>query len=157
VQYLQIPAERVHVVHHGPNQEGVTPSAVADLESARDKYSLPKKFFLYLGGFDARKNVLGTVRAYARYLEQDGDSDVKLVIAGKLPAVDRPFSPDPQKLVEELDLVEQVHFCGWVDDGDKPAIYALSMGYIFPSHYEGFGMMVLEAMAAGAAVVTSEV
>jgi glycosyltransferase involved in cell wall biosynthesis len=48
-----------------------------------------------------------------------------------------------------------VHFCGWIDEADKPALYALSVAYIFPSLYEGFGMMVVEAMQAGAPVVTS--
>ena len=77
------------------------------------------------------------------------------MIAGKLPAVDSAFFPDPQKIAAELDLGAQVQFCGWVAEADKPALYALSLGYIFPSLYEGFGMMVLEAMQAGTPVVVS--
>lgn len=42
---------------------------------------------------------------------------------------------------------------GWT--GHKPTLYALSLGYLFPSQYEGFGMMLLEAMQAGTPVVTS--
>ncbi|MCB0100255.1 MAG: glycosyltransferase, partial [Caldilineaceae bacterium] len=55
----------------------------------------------------------------------------------------------------ELGLGEQVYFCGWVDEADKPAIYAQALAFFFPSLYEGFGLMVLEAMGAGTPVVTS--
>lgn len=153
--HLQIPSERIHVVHHGPNQSGAAPSSAATEEQIRQKYALPDRYFLYLGGFDRRKNVQTTLRAYRRYLDEGGDPAVALVIAGQLPETDSAFSPDPQKTAAELNLTEQVRFCGWVDEADKPALYAMSEAYLFPSLYEGFGMMVLEAMSAGAPVITS--
>ena len=155
VQQLGIPGERVHVAYHGPNQEGVALLGAHDLAAIRQKYQLPDRFFLYLGGFDVRKNISATLQAYQCYLAQGGDAAVKLVIAGKLPETDSAFFPDPQKIAAEAGLLAQVHFCGWIDDLDKPALYALSTAYIFPSLYEGFGMMVLEAMQAGTPVVTS--
>ena len=156
VAYLGIQADRVNVVHHGPNQEGQPAPSVDQVAATRQKYQLPERFFLYLGGFDVRKNVRTTLAAYRSYLDRGGDPAVRLVIAGKLPAVDTAFFPDPQKTAAELHLTEQVHFCGWIDEPDKPALYALAIAFIFPSLYEGFGMMLLEAMQAGAAVVTSE-
>ena len=102
---------------------------------------------------------LGDPRAfsllYRRYLDQGGDPAIKLVLAGVLPTHDSAFAPDPRRIIAELGLGDQVHCCGWVDEADKPALYALSSGFIFPSLYEGFGMMVLEAMAAGTPVITS--
>lgn len=155
VTHLGVPAERVHAVLHGPNQEGSAAPDAQQLTDVRQRYRLPDRFFLYLGGFDVRKNVLGVVAAYQRYLERGGDPVQKLVIAGKLPAIDSAFAPDPRKTAAELNLTDQVVFCGWVNESDKPALYALATAYIFPSLYEGFGMMVLEAMQAGAPVVTS--
>ena len=155
VQHLRIPADRVHVVYHGPNQADTLRLDAPYLAAIREQYKLPDRFFLYLGGFDARKNIRSTLLAYQKYLARGGDPTVKLVIAGKLPAVDSAFFPDPQKIAAELDLGAQVQFCGWVAEADKPALYALSLGYIFPSLYEGFGMMVLEAMQAGTPVVVS--
>ena len=70
-----------------------------------------------------------------------------LVIAGKLPATDTAFSPDPRPLAARLGVGECVHFVGWVDEGDKPALYSLALGTVFASEYEGFGLPVLEAMA----------
>jgi glycosyltransferase involved in cell wall biosynthesis len=166
VQKLGIPSERVFAVHHGPNREG---EGVREGESegvregvregererVRERYALPDRYFLYLGGFDVRKNVDGIVKAYRRYMEKGGDPAVKLVIAGKLPSTDSAFAPDPRRLADEQGISAQVHFTGWVDDADKPALYALADAFLFPSRYEGFGMMVLEAMAAGCPVVTS--
>lgn len=155
VGHLRVAAERVHVVHHGPNQEGVQRPDERFLAAVRKRHQLPNRFFLYLGGFDVRKNVPVTLAAYRRYLDRGGDPAIHLVIAGQLPTTDTAFAPDPQKIAAELGLTNQVHFCGWVDEAEKAALYILSTAFVFPSLYEGFGMMVLEAMSAGAPVVTS--
>lgn len=57
--------------------------------------------------------------------------------------------------MRELGLTERVRFIGWVDEADKAPLYAGATAYLFPSSYEGFGMMALEAMAAGTPVITS--
>ena len=159
VEQLGIPAARVHVVYHGPNQTDAQPGAPsaspASLDAVRARYGLPPRFFLYLGGFDSRKNVAGTIAAYQRYLALGGDPDVKLVLAGQLPSQDGAFAPDPRPIAAQLGVSEAVVCCGFVDEADKPAIYAMATAFVFPSLYEGFGMMVLEAMAAGTPVITS--
>lgn len=155
ITHLRAPAARVHVVHHGPNQEGVAVHDAAEQKRVKERYRLPDRFFLYLGGFDARKNLRGVIEGYARYRARGGDPHVKLVLAGALPAQDTPFFPDPQRLAREAGCAADVYCCGWVEEADKPALYALATAFIFPSFYEGFGMMVLEAMQAGAPVVTS--
>lgn len=167
IAHLKLPADRVFAVHHGPNDTGLEMSnsaAQADVagnrgsdprHEIREKYALPKRYFLYLGGFDARKNVSGIVRAYQSYLEMGGDPGVHLVLAGPLPSVDTEIFPDPQKLVHQLELTDSVRFIGWVDEADKEQLYAGATAFLFPSTYEGFGMMLLEAMAAGAPVITS--
>ncbi|MEM7531223.1 MAG: glycosyltransferase family 1 protein [Chloroflexota bacterium] len=162
VEHLGIPAERVYAIPHGPNQaifdamqwnqSDISPERATEVQQ---KYQLPSQFFLYLGGFDVRKNVQSTLQAYRQYLDKGGNPDIRLVIAGKLPATDTDFAPDPQRMVTELNLLPYVDFCGWVDDADKLVVYSLAHAYIFPSVYEGFGMMVLEAMSAGTPVVTS--
>ena len=99
-----------------------------------------------------RKNVSGILDAYAR-----ADlADVDLAIAGKLPAADTGFSPDPRRIARELDIAGRVRFTGWVDEGDKPALYTGAIAFLFPSHYEGFGLGPLEAMACGTPVIVSD-
>lgn len=153
--HLQIAPERIHVVYHGPNQEGTPKPSTAELEAARKRYQLPPRYFLYLGGFDMRKNVDSILAAYARYLALGGDPTVRLVLAGQLPSHDSDFAPDPRRQAETHQVTHAVHFCGRVAEADKSAIYAGATAFLFPSLYEGFGMMLLEAMAAGTPVITS--
>lgn len=155
VAQLRVEAARVHVVYHGPNQEGAVTVDDAHLRRVRARYALPERFFLYLGGFDVRKNVQAVIEGYVRFRARGGDPAIKLVLAGSLPTQDTPFFPDPRRLAQEAGYAADVYCCGWVEEEDKPALYALATAFIFPSLYEGFGMMVLEAMQAGTPVVTS--
>jgi glycosyltransferase involved in cell wall biosynthesis len=158
-KHLGIASKKVHVVYHGPNQgpnqEGVSRPTTEEMAAIRTRYNLPERYFLYLGGFDMRKNVESTLAGYARYLAQGGDPAVKLVLAGKLPTRDSVFAPDPRRQAAEQGISDGVTYCGWIDEADKAAIYAQAVAFVFPSLYEGFGMMLLEAMAAGTPVITS--
>ena len=78
-----------------------------------------------------------------------------LVIAGTLPAADTPFTPDPRRIAAEMGLADRVHFSGWMEEADKPALYSLASLFVFPSLYEGYGLPVAEAAACGAPIVTS--
>jgi glycosyltransferase involved in cell wall biosynthesis len=163
IEHLRIPADRVHAVHLAA-EERLAP--VADPEAlarVRQKYRLPEEpFFLYLGGFDARKNVVRMIEAYARAIKEarqiaggtgDQGSGIRLVIAGGLPQRDSAFAPDPRAVVERLGVGDRVHFAGWVEEADKPALYSLARGALYLSEYEGFGLPVLEAMASGCPVI----
>ena len=92
----------------------------AELAAVRAQYSLPERYFLYLGGFDVRKNVEAVLSAYQRYLGKGGDPQIRLVIAGKLPAHDSALRPT-RAIAVRLGLQDRVHFCGWVDETDKAA------------------------------------
>jgi glycosyltransferase involved in cell wall biosynthesis len=153
--HLHIPPQQISAIHHGSNVEIRSQATAENLAAIRAKYTLPDRYFLYLGGFDARKNMEGILAGYRRYLDKGGDPAVKLVLAGKLPGADTPFFPDPRRIAATLTLGEHIHYAGWVEEVDKPLLYAGATAYLFPSHYEGFGMMLLEAMAAGCPVITS--
>ncbi len=151
VAHLGIPPQRVHAISLAadPRYRPVTDPGI--LACVQGRYALPlEPFLLYLGGFDIRKNVLRTIEAYARLVarrQAAGASPPPLVIAGKLPTEDSSFAPDPRQMVRRLGITDTVHFTGWVDEVDKPALYTLAAGTVFISEYEGFGLPVLEAMA----------
>ena len=153
VRYLHIPPERVHVTYEAAGEAFQPVEDEAQLIAIRQKYALPERYLLYLGGFDQRKNVSALLRAFALLVNRQ--QQARLVIAGKLPARDSPLFPDPRRLVRELGVEERVIFTGWVAEEDKPALLSGATAFVFPSLYEGFGLPVVEAMACGAPVITA--
>jgi len=156
VAHLRVPRERVRAVLLAADPRCRPVRDAATLASVRERYGLPERFALYLGGFDRRKNVAGLLRAFARWAAVEAGEDApRLVVAGRLPPRETPLFPHPARLAGELGLGERVCFPGWVDDADKPALYTLAEFFVFPSLYEGFGLPVLEAMACGTPVIAS--
>ena len=123
-------------------------------EAVREKYKLPEQFVLYLGGFDWRKQVNTLMLAYTYVGEADGDT-FPLVLAGREPSYDGALFPDLRDYSRRLNIDDYVRWIGFVDEADKPALFRLADVFVFPSLYEGFGLMALEALAAGTPVVTS--
>jgi glycosyltransferase involved in cell wall biosynthesis len=132
------------------------PTPTPDDATARARYGLPERYVLYLGGFDARKNVATVLKAY-RYAQSAIGKDCPLVVAGPLPGQDTSFAPDPRRLARKQGMNERfVRFVGSPVDADKPAIYRAAAAFIFPSRYEGFGLPPLESLACGTPVVGSD-
>ncbi len=119
----------------------------------REKYDLPERFVLYLGGFDIRKNVHSLLLAYT-YVGQAMAEDAPLVLAGRPPRIwGTERFPDLPRYIEELQIGDYVRWLGEIDEEDKPSLYRLAEVMAFPSRYEGFGLPPLEAMACGTPLV----
>jgi glycosyltransferase involved in cell wall biosynthesis len=157
IQYLSMPEQQVSAVLLAAGEHFLPVQDQAELQRVQAKYGLPPRFILYLGGFDVRKNVDRLVQAYARFRTKmgPGHQTPHLVLAGRLPTTPTDFTPDPLQVVSGEGLTQWVHFTGWVDEDDKPALYSLAEAFIFPSLYEGFGLPVAEAQRCGTPVVTS--
>ncbi len=156
LEQLGLAPERVHAVPLGVDDR-CRPEPSPDDAVTRARYGVPERYVLYLGGFDVRKN-LATVLATYRWVGPALGDACPLVIAGRLPERDTPFTPDPRRLMREEGVDERfVRFCGLVEEADKPAVYRGAVAFIFPSLYEGFGLPPLEALACGTPVVGSDV
>ena len=152
---LQIPEDRIHVIGNAVDSSYRPISDGRMIESVRERYGIGPKYILYFGGFDVRKNVDRLLEAYAA-LPPETRAEYQLVIAGRLLLMDHPLYPDPRVRIRELGLSEkEVVVTGQIREQDKAPLYSAAALYLFPSLYEGFGMPVLEAMACGATVVTS--
>ena len=152
--YLGIPEDQISVTYLSHDLR-FHPRLGSERDAAvRDKYDLPERFTLYLGGFDWRKQVNMLLLAYTYVAEADGDT-FPLVIAGLEPAWDDQLFPDMRQYSSKLGLDNYVRWIGFVDEADKPSLYRLADVFAFPSLYEGFGLMALEALASGTPVVTS--
>lgn len=148
VRFYGLDEGKIHVVHEGVNPR-FRPAAPEALSEVRRTYGLPERFILSLGTIEPRKNLTSLLKAYGA-LRETG-SDFKLVIAGKKGWLYEGFF----RKLRELGLEDEVIFPGFVPDGDLPALYSAADLFVFPSLYEGFGLPVLEAMACGVPVITS--
>lgn len=126
----------------------------SESERVMKKYNLDSGYIYSGGGLEVRKNTDGTLRAYKKLVERNKNIP-PLVISGKLMPQLAPLIVDVEKMVEELKLEDKVKIIGYVDQEDLPAIYKNALMFVYPSHYEGFGMPVLEAMRIGTPVVTA--
>jgi len=126
--------------------EQVTATAVA---AARDRYQLPQKFILAVGAHRPHKNHEVLVQAIAAV-----PGDVGLVIVGN---PDHSFRNPLPGLIAGLGLESRVQLVPDVADEWLPAVYRAASVFAFPSLAEGYGLPVLEAMAAGVPVVTSDI
>ncbi len=156
VAYLGIPVEAITVTHLGIDDRFHPRMGAEHDEAVRQKYSLPERFVLYLGGFDVRKQVDLLLFAYT-YVVQGDAEQTPLVLAGKEPTWGTAVFPDMRAYAQKLDLEETLYWCGYIDEADKPALYRLADVFVSPSMYEGFGLPVLEAMASGTPVVANKI
>lgn len=104
-------------------------------------------YFLYIGRHDRHKNLARLIQAF-----QPLSKDYELWIGG---GYDRRYTPALEMMVRELELTDRVKFLGYVDQNNLCPLLNQAMGLVFPSLWEGFGLPVLEAMACGCPVITS--
>lgn len=139
----------------------VIPNAVSDVflttsveETAlQEKYSLPKRFILFVGTLQPRKNIPLLIRAFAEVTKRI--PDIELVIVGNRQG--HHFDSAIDSVIEELDLSMKVHFPGYIAEEDLPGVMRCASLFVFPSFYEGFGIPLLEAMSQNVPVACSDI
>jgi glycosyltransferase involved in cell wall biosynthesis len=153
---LGVPEGRIHVVYNAVDRAFQPVDDQRYLDGVRESHGISGDFILYFGGFDIRKNVERVVRAY-HLARGSFERPCQLVIAGAMDLVGHPLYPDPKPTIRDLGLEQQVIVTGRISEEEKPLLYSAATAFVFPSLYEGFGLPVLEAMACGTPVITSNV
>jgi len=141
---------RLTAVYNGVSEHFKPVTDKSELERVKLKYNLPEHFFFFLGNTDPKKNTKGTLKAFSDYLKKT-ESDTRLVMLD----YDR---PELEKLLSEIDdkaLINKILLTGYVTNTDLPAIYSQCELFLYPSLRESFGIPMLEAMACGVPVITS--
>ncbi len=149
IDLLQVSPERVHTIYCGVDHN-FRPLPAAAIATFRARQQLPDKFVLFLGTLEPRKNIDGLIRAYARWRRSDPNAPPLIVAGGKGWYYHQIF-----ELVESLNLTAWVRFPGYVPQNELPLWYNAATLFVYPSHFEGFGLPVLEAMACGTPVISS--
>lgn len=147
IEIARVPEDKIDVAHLGvsPGFRRADAAAIADV---RERYKLPEHFFLYVGTLEPRKNL---PRLLAAYDQAATELPQQLVIAGragwKVAGI--------QQALAVMQHSTRVHFPGFVEDADLPAVLSAAEGFVWPSLFEGFGLPPLEALACGVPVLTS--
>ncbi|MCL5027325.1 MAG: glycosyltransferase family 4 protein [Chloroflexi bacterium] len=148
VRYLPLKLEDVTVIPEAASPK-FRPMSREDIQPALARYGIGFPYILYVGSMEARKNLPRLLEAYTRLREWS--DKWRLVIAGA-----RKWKFESTlDTVRRLGLEAHVHFTGFVEEEDLPALYNGADLFVFPSLYEGFGLPALEAMACGTPVVAS--
>ena len=147
VRYMGARPERIHVIPPGI-QPSLRPASPGAVDAFRARLGLSRPYVLFVGGITPLKNIPTLLRAFAQVRRE---KDVDLVLAGFRRWR---FKSDIQ-LIEELGLGDRVRQTGFVPDEEMSALYSGAECLVMPSWYEGFGIPVVEAMACGTPVVSS--
>jgi len=142
--------QKLEAVYNGVGEHFKVVTDELELNRVKEKYSLPDKYFFFLGNTDPKKNTKGTLKAYSDFLKES-NAAIKLVM------LDYDLT-ELKKLLEEIgapELIDQIVLTGYVKNTDLPAIYSLCEIFLYPSLRESFGIPILEAMSCGVPVITS--
>ena len=141
---------RLHVICHGLSPR-FRPASSAERSAVLARLGLRAPYVLSIGVRIPRKNLERLLAALAR-LRGAGHREIQLAIAG-------PAGPGDEEIrahISRRGLEADVRWLGWIEDEDLPALYGGALCLAYASLEEGFGMPILEAMACGTAVLTSD-
>lgn len=155
VRAYSLPETKVHVVQYGVDHQRFSTAAALDRTWAR-AVGIEMPYVLHVGVFSERKNIPGLLRAVATLRDQGKFRGYQLILAGKeAPGVVGGRSID--ETIQKFNLHDLVLKVGHVPDDKLAGLYAGAALLVMPSMHEGFGFPVLEAMATGTPVITSNV
>ena len=147
LHWLNLDPNSVHSVHEGP-LHGVESEEVS-WEALKREYAISEDVFLSVSRGVAHKNILLLIKAFLIFARR-----VKS-FAGSLVLIGHDGTDEMRSLLAESDIGNRVVFTGFVSEAVKRAFLQRSGFYVFPSHYEGFGLPVLEAQSCGLPLICS--
>jgi len=147
-ELYHVSEKRVQVVYNGYNSLFNDNLDEDEIKRTQEKFSIQTPFILFLGTMEPRKNLNRLLKAFIR---SNTYKVATLVISGKMGWMQEDFIKEINPLIKSGKVI----LTGYVTDTELLALYKGCLFFAFPSLYEGFGIPVLEAMASGAPVLTS--
>src|SRR3989344_846723 len=151
INLVRVSPEKIKVIHLAYGGEFILMDKKKARVFAKTRYGIDSPFIIFAGMIEPRKNLTRLFMAFSE-IKKEGIPH-KLVIVGKKGWKCKEIF----KSVDKLDILEDVIFTGFIPDGDLAVLYNAAEMLAYPCLYEGFGIPILEAMACGCPVMTSNV
>jgi glycosyltransferase involved in cell wall biosynthesis len=140
---------KISVVEPALMLDEYKPAQQEEVTRVKAKYGITKEYLLFLGTIEPRKNIECILNAYIQ-LPKSIQKSYQIVLAGGKGWLDEEID----QISAQIDSGSIVR-TGYVDHSEKPALYTGAKLFLYPSHYEGWGMQILESMACGTPVITA--
>jgi glycosyltransferase involved in cell wall biosynthesis len=150
MEYFEIDGKKIQVIYNGVEDRFRVRLPEAEVERVLAEHGIRRPYLLFVGNPKPHKNLDNVVQAYAR-ARRMAQFDAPLVCVGGKAGGDEKV----RQRALYLGLADRVQQVGHVPDDALPAIYQGAELFLYPTLYEGFGLPVIEAMASGIAVITS--
>ena len=148
-----VPEEKVTVIPLAPHPRFQAVGDTGGDDNIRRRYALPRRYVLFVGVFEPRKNIPLLVDAFVSFRRRfDGGGDFQLALVGGAGYRGEEIAEG----IRNRGLEPDVRLLGYVPDEDLPALYRQADLLVVPSLYEGFGLPALEAMACGTPVLAAD-
>lgn len=145
---------KVSVVSNAVDTTMFRPRSKEEVNEVIRKWTLPKNYHVFIGNIEPRKNLINTIKAFRRYIEQTGSDDSLIIIGGGGWRNEEIVSEIKQAITAGVNIIRPD---GYVPDDDLPAIIAGARTLIQFSWHEGFGLPVLQAIACGTPVAAADI
>jgi glycosyltransferase involved in cell wall biosynthesis len=142
---LNLRDDKVEVIYNGINKKKFKPMSISN--KILKKYNLTKPYILFVGSIEPRKNLKRMINSWIK-LPKIYKKEFDLLIVGKKNWIFKDVILKKENSIKEL---------GYIQDDELIKLYSMAKVFIYPSLFEGFGLPVLEAMACGTPVITSNV
>lgn len=153
IDFYKAPSSEVHVATPAADQRYFYKRSPEEIEDVKRKYGIRKNYILALSNLEPRKNLDTLVDAYCA-LPASYRKNLSLLLVGVSGwKTDKLFNKIVDLVKEGYDIIRPNEY---VSDKDKPAIISGAKMLVYPSHYEGFGMPPLEALACGVPVIAAD-
>ncbi len=135
--------EKTTVIYHGTDFNGIG--------EYKPRFEIPKNYLMFTGTLEPRKNLSTLIKGFSLALKKN--MGLKLILAGK------PGSNflEIKRLINVLKLQDDIIISGYISRQELKYLYKRASAFVFPSHYEGFGLPLLEAASAGIPSIASDI